>query len=87
MPYSFLIERPALRNVTATRLAKSQIGDTASGTSHVSVYCCPSEPFGPPPSYTGAPMNEDGSEHLYFADLDQPVVNFGVSVLAASAGR
>ena len=32
-------------------------------------------------------MNEDGSEHLYYADIDQPVVNFGVSVLAAVAGR
>ena len=87
VPYSFLIERPALRNVAAVELKKTQIGDTAIGTSHVSVYCCPSEPFGPPPAYNiGSPMNEDGSEHLYVAQIDQPVVNFGVSVLAASAG-
>ena len=31
-------------------------------------------------------MNEDGAEHLYSIEIDQPVVNFGVSVLAASAG-
>lgn len=86
VPYSFLIERPALRDLPATRLAKSQLGDTAVGKSHISVYCCPSEPFGPPPNYTGSPMNEDGAEHLYFTDINQPVVNFGVSVLAASSG-
>jgi len=86
VPYSFLIERPALRNLTAIKLKKTQIGDTAVGTSRVSTYCCPSEPFGPPPAYVGAPMNEDGSEHLYYTEIDQPVVNFGVSVLAASTG-
>ena len=31
-------------------------------------------------------MNEDGSEHLYYTDINQPVVNFGVSLLASSAG-
>jgi subtilisin family serine protease len=86
VPYSFLIERPALRDVAAARLRKTQVGNTAAGSSRVSVYCCPSEPFGPPPSYTGAPMNEDGAEHLYYTDVTEPVVNFGVSVLAASPG-
>jgi subtilisin family serine protease len=86
VPYSFLIERPALRTAPATRLKKIQLGNTAGGTSHVSTYCCPSEPFGPPPDYVGAPMNEDGAEHLYFTEIDQPVVNFGVSILASSAG-
>jgi subtilisin family serine protease len=86
VPYSFLIERPALRALTATPLQKLQIGDTAKGTSVVSTYCCPSEPFGPPPNYVGAPMNEDGAEHLYYTDVTEPVVNFGVSVLASSPG-
>ena len=86
VPYSFLIERPALRNVTAAKLKKTQIGDTAVGTNRVSSYCCPSEPFGPPPSYTGTTMNEDGAEHLYSAEINQPVVNFGVSVLASTTG-
>ena len=31
-------------------------------------------------------MNEDGSEHLYSTDINVPVVNFGVSVLAATPG-
>jgi hypothetical protein len=31
-------------------------------------------------------MNEDGAEHLYSVEIDRPIVNFGVSVLASSAG-
>jgi minor extracellular serine protease Vpr len=86
VPYAFLVERPALRTLKAVALKKLQTGDTAGGTSLVSTYCCPSEPFGPPPDYVGAPMNEDGSEHLYFTEINEPVVNFGVSVLAATPG-
>ena len=86
IPYAFLVERPALRDVPSTPLKEIQTGDTSKGTSHVSVYCCPAEPFGPPPNYTGAPMNEDGSETLYSFEVDQPIINFGVSVLAASPG-
>jgi minor extracellular serine protease Vpr len=86
VPYAFLVERPALRDITAVPLKKLQTGDTATGTSHVSIYCCPLEPFGPPPDYTGAPMNENGSEHLYYTDVDQPIVNLGVSILAAGPG-
>ena len=72
MPYGFLIERPALRDVPAVKLQKLQVGDTARGASRVSTYCCPAEPFGPPPTYTGATMNEDGSEHLYYTDINRP---------------
>jgi minor extracellular serine protease Vpr len=86
VPYSFLLERPALRTLKALPLKKLQTGDTASGASVVTTYCCPSEPFGPPPNYVGAPMNEDGSEHLYFRDINVPVVNFGVSVVAQTTG-
>ncbi len=86
VPYAFLVERPALRNVPATPLKKIQTGDTATGTNRVTTYCCPSEPFGPPPDYTGPAMNENGAEHLYSLEINQPVVNFGVSVLAESAG-
>jgi subtilisin family serine protease len=85
VPYAFLVERPALRDVAAVPLQKFQTGDTAKGTSRVAVYCCPAEPFGPPPNYVGAPMNEDGAEHLYSVDINEPIVNFGVSVLASSA--
>jgi minor extracellular serine protease Vpr len=85
VPYAFLVERPALHGVPATRLKKLQVGDTAKGTNHVSSYCCPSEPFGPPPTYVGPAMNEDGAEHVYWTSIDAPVLNFGVSVLAASS--
>jgi subtilisin family serine protease len=84
IPYAFLVERPALAHVAAKPLAKLQVGDTAKGANRVSQYCCPAEPFGPPPNYVGAPMNEDGSETLYSYDVNQPIVNFGVSVLAES---
>ena len=86
VPYDFLIERPALRNLTALPLKKLQTGNTAAGKSTVSVYCCPLEPFGPPPNYTGPSMNEDGSEHLYYTDVNEPIVNLGVSVIASSPG-
>ena len=86
VPYEFLVERPALANVTAVPLKKLQTGDTATGPNLVSVYCCPLAPFGPPPTYTGPTMNEDGSEHLYYTDVNQPIVNMGVSVLAATPG-
>ena len=55
----------------STQLKKFQTGDTANGHEPRLVYCCPAEPFGPPPDYTGAPMNEDGSEHLYYVDIDR----------------
>jgi minor extracellular serine protease Vpr len=86
VPYAFLVERPALRDAPSTPLKEIETGDTSKGTSRVSVYCCPAEPFGPPPNYTGTAMNEDGSETLYSFEVNQPIVNFGVSVLGATAG-
>jgi minor extracellular serine protease Vpr len=86
VPYAFIVERPALRNEPSVPLKKLQTGNTATGTSLVSSYCCPAAPFGPPPTYTGPTMNEDGSEHLYSVDITEPIVNMGVSVLASSAG-
>ncbi|MCW2964789.1 MAG: hypothetical protein JWO17_2041 [Actinomycetia bacterium] len=86
VPYAFIVERPALRNAPYVALKKLQTGNTATGTNRVSIYCCPSAPFGQPPNYTGPTMNEDGAEHLYSVDINQPIVNFGVSVLAASTG-
>ncbi len=86
VPYAFLVERPGLHSAAVTQLQQQQVGDTASGPSLVSAYCCPSAPFGPPPGYTGPSMNEDGSEHVYSYDLDVPAINFGVAVRAASPG-
>jgi hypothetical protein len=85
VPYGLIVQRPALRDAPVTKLRKIQTGDTRTGTNRASVYCCPSEPFGPPPTYnTGQPMTEDGAEHLYSLDIEEPVANFGVSVLGAS---
>src|SRR5205085_7840121 len=86
VPYAFVVERPALRDAPVVALKKLQTGSTASGTNRVSVYCCPAAPFGPPPTYIGTTMNEDGAEHLYSVDINEPIVNFGVSVLASSPG-
>ena len=86
VPYAFLIERPALASLPAVKLKQVQTGNTAVGTSKVSTYCCPSAPFSQPPSFTGAPMNEDGSEHLYWTEIDSPIANFGVSVIAGTPG-
>ncbi len=86
VPYAFIVERPALRDAPVTALKKIQTGDTASGTNRVSTYCCPAAPFGPPPDYISPAMNEDGAEHLYSYDVIEPIVNMGVSVLAASSG-
>ena len=84
VPYSFLVERPALANAPVVKLKKLQTGTTARGANRVAQYCCPAQPFGPPSNYVGAPMNEDGSEHLYSIEINEPIVNMGVSVIAAS---
>src|SRR5262249_56246159 len=62
------------------------VGGTAGGgPGRVSAYCCPREPFGPPPDYAGAPMDESGSETLYVTSVDRPLVNMGVAVVDSSA--
>jgi minor extracellular serine protease Vpr len=86
VPYAFLVEKPALRDAPVTELKKLQEGSTATGTNRVLAYCCPSAPFGPAADYVGVPMNENGAEHLYSIDINQPIINFGVSVLAESPG-
>jgi minor extracellular serine protease Vpr len=85
IPYYFMVAKPALENVAPEELKTFVIGDTIKGTSNVSQYRFPSWPFGPPPSYTGAAMNESGAEHLYSTLLSVPAINFGVSVYAQSA--
>jgi minor extracellular serine protease Vpr len=85
IPYAFVVTKPALELVDAAALHPFQLGDTLKGPNRVSVYCCPSEPFGPPPDYVGATMDESGAEKLYVTTVKKPLVNFGVSVIAASA--
>ena len=86
IPYYFEVTKPALANVPATELKAVQTGSTVTGASNVSQYRFPSWPFGPSPTYAGAPpFTEPGAEKLYTIQISQPVVNFGVSVLSQSA--
>jgi len=85
IPYAFVVAKPVLATMDATQIKPRETGSTA-GQSRVSVYCCPSEPFGPPPDYVGPPMDESGSEHLYSWLVKRPLVNIGVSVMEESAG-
>ncbi len=86
VPYDFTVARPGLAAATAIPLKTRQTGDTRQGQNLASVYRWPSEPFGPPPSFTGPPMDDNGKEHLYVTTLTKKVINFGVSVESESAG-
>ena len=71
---------PASSRSLPVKLASLQVGDTRRATSRASVYRWPAAPFGPPPSYTGPPIDENGAEQLYVTELAQPAVNMGVAV-------
>jgi minor extracellular serine protease Vpr len=86
VPYDFFVGRPGLAAAAPIALKTVQSGDTRKGTNRVSVYRWPAEPFGPPTSYTGPPMDEKGKEHLYVTTLTKNVVNFGVAVQSESSG-
>ena len=86
IPYEFSVERPGLESVPAVKLQPLQVGDTRTGPSKANVYRWPAAPFGPPPSYTGPPTDENGGEKLYVTELAQPAVNMGVSVILQTAG-
>jgi subtilisin family serine protease len=79
IPYLFLVTRPALAGAQPRRLVRFQAGSTLQGQSLVDRYRFPDAPFGPPPSYTGPPMVEDGAEQVYVTTLDRPAVNLGVA--------
>ncbi len=85
VPYAFVVSRPALANVPPAPLRLLQTGQTRTGPDRVHVYCCPSEPFGPPPDFpTGQPMDESGAEKLFVTSVNKPLVNLGVAVWASS---
>jgi minor extracellular serine protease Vpr len=86
IPYAFVVSRPALELVDAVKLQRAQVGETLNGPNRVDEYCCPSEPFGPPPDYFGKPMNESGAEKLYVTSATRPLVNLGVAVITSSEG-
>jgi subtilisin family serine protease len=86
VPYFFSVVRPGAEVGPVLPLKKFQAGDTRRGTSNIDAYRFPTSPFGPPPTYTGQQMSEPGAEKLYYVHINQPVANFGVAVVAASAG-
>jgi hypothetical protein len=87
VPYYFAVTRPQLELGPApVKLKKIQIGDTRIGISRASVYRFPSFPFGPPPSYTGPGMDENGAERVYVTKVNEPVANVGVSILSSTPG-
>ena len=86
IPYLFLVSRPVLASVGAPPLRRFETGDTRKGPSRVSQYAFPSAAFGPPPTYVGATMRQDGGEKLYTMRLTEPAVNMGAVVLASDAG-
>jgi minor extracellular serine protease Vpr len=84
IPYAVSVVRPRLVGVTPIELRPVQAGDTRRGTSRVRAYRWPTAPFGPPATYTGATMNEDGAETVYYVDVPSGVVNAGVAVVDLS---
>jgi hypothetical protein len=86
IPYEFFVGRPQVELMQAKRLERFQLGDTISGQNRIVTYCCPTEPFGPPPDYVGPPMEETGAETLYVTSIDKPVANLGVAIESSTAG-
>ena len=83
VPYYFSVELPQIARAPRVTIKRNQLGDTSEGTSYVGAYRFPAEPFGPPPSYSGRPMNEDGAEHVYTVRVNTHVANAGVAIVAA----
>ena len=86
IPYGFSVTRPGLADDKVVELKQLQLGSTEGTGSHVSAYRYPSAPFGPAPTYTGAPMDEAGAEQVYKILIQNPVANVGVSVVTATTG-
>jgi subtilisin family serine protease len=84
--YAMLVTRPGLEGAPIVPLGQLQTGDTRRGVSRASAYRYPAAAFGPAPNYTGVPVNEDGAETLYRIRIDEPAVNVGAAVIAASPG-
>jgi len=67
-------------------MKKLQTGSTPPGGNRVSSTVPRAAPFGPLRPYVGTTMNEDGAEPPLLSRITEPIVNFGVSVLASSPG-
>jgi minor extracellular serine protease Vpr len=85
IPYAFFVTRPALQSLTPIPIKRVQTGTTV-GASRVAEYRWPAAPFGPPPTYTGATMHEDGAETLYVLRVNDAVANAGVSIVEEPPG-
>jgi minor extracellular serine protease Vpr len=86
IPYAFFVTHPGLAAHQPRPLRRLQTGNTRVGASHASVYRFPAAAFGPHPTYIGPPVQEDGAERVYVTHIDEPVINFGVSVIASRRG-
>ena len=86
VPYYFSAEYPQIGRAPRVTIKADQLGDTSKGSSFVSNYRFPTEPFGPPPGYTGKTFDEDGAEHVYTVRVNSHVANAGVAVVAEGQG-
>jgi minor extracellular serine protease Vpr len=86
VPYALLVTRPGLAAAPVLPLEQFQVGTTKTGVSRASAYRYPAAAFGPSPSYTAPPVNEDGAEKVYRIQLSDPVLNIGAAVIDSSAG-
>ena len=86
IPYYFRVTLPRIGLAPRDTIKVDQTGDTSQGTSYVDQYRYPTEPFGPPPFYSGKPFNEDGAERVYTVRVSQHIANAGVAVVATGLG-
>jgi len=86
VPYYFSVVLPQIGRAPLVAVKRDQSGDTSTGTNFVSVYRFPADPFGPPASYTGPGMNEDGAEHVYSVHVNGHDANVGAAVIASGLG-
>ena len=84
IPYYFTVSFPQIGRAPRDTIKVDQLGDTSKGTSYVDQYRFPTEPFGPPPDYTGKPFNEDGAESVYTVRVSEHVANAGVAIVASA---
>ncbi|MGB2875062.1 MAG: S8 family serine peptidase [Gaiellaceae bacterium] len=86
IPYYFTVVLPQIGRAPQVAIKTDQIGDTRTGTNFVDVYRFPSFPFGPPLTYTGPGMHEDGAEHVYAVHVNGHATNVGAAIVASSTG-
>jgi hypothetical protein len=82
IPYGFSVTRPLLGSAQVAPLARTQTGDTRTGTNRARIYRWPTEPFGIL-SLFGLDQTaiEDGAERVYSIDIPANTVNFGAVVV------